>query len=185
VDSSISQKGEIATRAAETKGGPRGASKFRRPPSRRAERRGARRQRRPWPKAGQSGRLDLNQRPFGPQPTSLHVRNVHDRPMRPCCLQAEIFWIHRTKQSVPIWYRGGSSTNCGRGTPYSGGHRSAQPSCTGIERYWFRKVELTLSDSPTSLIVPNRFRVSSSQSFSSSRARPAPRQKWRPPPPNP
>jgi hypothetical protein len=36
VDSSISQKGSIATRAAETKGGPRRASEFRPRPSRRA-----------------------------------------------------------------------------------------------------------------------------------------------------
>ena len=77
VDSSISQKGAIATRVAETKGGPRRASKFRRPPARRAEgtrlavsRRGPRR------KAGQSGRLDSNQRPFGPQPTGGWCRSV-------------------------------------------------------------------------------------------------------------
>ena len=37
--------------------------------------------------------------------------------------------------------------------------------------------ELIRSDSPSSLIRSNRFRVSSIQSLSSSRARPAPRQK--------
>jgi hypothetical protein len=54
----------------------------------------------------QSGRLDLNQRPFGPQPMSIRVRFVRERPPRPPRPDSRTLWTHRKKQSVPIRYRG-------------------------------------------------------------------------------
>ena len=53
---------------------------------------------------GQSGRLDLNQRPLGPQPASDWSRCVPERPQRPHCPRRWMIWTHRTLHSVPKRY---------------------------------------------------------------------------------
>jgi hypothetical protein len=53
---------------------------------------------------GQSGRLDLNQRPFGPQPSGPGCRCIPEGPDRPL---HPAFWTtstHRTHRSVPKRY---------------------------------------------------------------------------------
>ena len=52
----------------------------------------------------QSGRLDLNQRPLGPQPTSSTCRCVRPRPRRPLCPHGRTIWTHGTQQSVLARY---------------------------------------------------------------------------------
>ena len=52
----------------------------------------------------ESGRLDSNQRPLGPQPTGGWCRCVPERPPRPLRPLPWTRWTHRTQQSVPKWY---------------------------------------------------------------------------------
>ena len=52
----------------------------------------------------QSGRLDLNQRPFGPQPTGSWCRCVRERPDRPIRPRSWTIWTHRTMRWVPKRY---------------------------------------------------------------------------------
>ncbi len=51
-----------------------------------------------------SGRLDLNQRPFGPQPTGGGCRCVPERPDRPIRPRSWTIWTHRTMRWVPKRY---------------------------------------------------------------------------------
>ena len=51
------------------------------------------------------GRLDLNQRPFGPQPTGSGCRFVRERPDRPLRPRVWTIWTHWTHRSVPKPYR--------------------------------------------------------------------------------
>jgi hypothetical protein len=60
-----------------------------------------------------SGRLDLNQRPSGPQPEGNRCRCVPERPMRPNRPGPWTLWTHRTYQSVPKWYHGPSPVRIG------------------------------------------------------------------------
>ncbi len=55
---------------------------------------------------GESGRLDLNQRPLGPQPTSVTCRSVAPRPSRPQRPSLWTMWTHETQQSVLRRYHG-------------------------------------------------------------------------------
>ena len=60
----------------------------------------------PAPEAGfrESGRLDSNQRPLGPQPRSSAALCARRRPARPMRPGARHRWTHRTLQSVPKRY---------------------------------------------------------------------------------
>jgi hypothetical protein len=61
-----------------------------------------------------SGRLDLNQRPFGPQPSGFRCPCVSERPSRPMCPGPWTIWTDRTMHRVPKRYHGTGSRS---GTP--------------------------------------------------------------------
>jgi hypothetical protein len=52
----------------------------------------------------ESGRLDLNQRPFGPQPNGFRCLYVPERPPRPMCPAPWTIWTDRTVHPVPKRY---------------------------------------------------------------------------------
>jgi hypothetical protein len=55
----------------------------------------------------ESGRLDLNQRPFGPQPSGVRRLSVSERPSFPMCPGPWTIWTDRTLHRVPKRYHGG------------------------------------------------------------------------------
>jgi hypothetical protein len=56
-----------------------------------------------------SGRLDLNQRPFGPQPSGFRRLCVSERPSFPMCPGPWTIWTDRTVHPVPKRYHGAGS----------------------------------------------------------------------------
>ena len=74
---------------------------------------------------GISGRLDLNQRPFGPQPSGSDARCFRERPNRPMRPGFRKIWTDRTYRSVPKRYQRSFSgrDRCFHGKQLFGGGR--------------------------------------------------------------